>query len=105
VAANVAESAKCALFVADDDYRLTAHIDSEKTLRIGDSPFCAVLLSAWRVERANELPRAAKDASFFRIENRGLGIVLRSERVRGFDLFVNVELNGLSGHVRDKSTD
>ena len=101
MAAYVAESAQRALLIADDDNRLTDDIQREESFWIGDGAFCGVwgaTFSARSIESADKLPRAAEDAGFFSVENCWVGIELRRERMRGFDFFVDVELDGLSGH-------
>ena len=94
VAADVAEGAERALLVANDDDRFADDVGGEKSFGIGDGALCAVHFAARRVERADELPGATEDAGFFSVENSGIGVELRRERVRAFDLFVDVELMG-----------
>jgi hypothetical protein len=48
------------------------------------------------------LPRAAEDAGFFSVEYSGVGIELRSECVRAFDLFVDVGAEGHGGSLQLK---
>src|SRR4029077_3425378 len=105
VAADVAEGAERALLVANDDDRFADDVDSEKGFRIGDGAFCAVLFSAGSVESANELPGATEDAGFLHVEDGGVGVKLRRERVGAFDLLMDVEIDGLSGHGGKKNTD
>lgn len=49
-------------------------------------------------ERADKLPGAAEDAGFFRVEDGGVSVKLRSESVSAFDLVVNIEIEALIGH-------
>src|SRR5258708_7468380 len=96
--ANIAEGAKSSLLVANDHDRFPDDFCGKKGLGIGDGALEAVYFPAVLAERADELPGASEDAGFFDIEDRGVGVELRRERLRAFDLFVDVEMQGLCIH-------
>ncbi len=75
--ANIAESAKSSLLVANDHDRFADDFRGKKGFRVGDGAPEAVYFPAVLAERADELPGAAEDAGFFDIEDRGVGVELR----------------------------
>src|SRR5260221_14684332 len=100
--ADVAERAKSSRFVPDDKQRLAGELGGEKSLRVGDGflyglPISRGNLSARMVKRANQLPSAAKNLFLFNFGYGGIGVKARSEGVRAFDLFVDVEVERLGG--------
>ena len=98
--ANVAESAKHAFFVADDDDGFAGKIGGEKAFRVGDGPLRAVQFSARLAECADELPGAAENARFLDFQNCRIGVETRGEGLRALDLFVHVQVQRFRDHKK-----
>src|SRR6266446_1751855 len=98
--ANVAESAKHAIFVANNDDGFTYEIGGEKAFRIGDAPLHAVHFPARPVKCADELPGAPENARLLDFQNCWIGVETRGERLRALDLFVHVQVQWFRDHKR-----
>jgi len=98
VAADVAEGAKRSLFVADDEDGFAGDFGGEESFGIGDGAVRAAGFSAGLVKSADHLPSFVEDFVFFNFEDGGVGVEAGGEGVSAFDLFVDVETEGLGGH-------
>ena len=98
MAAYVTERAKRTLFVANNDDRFASQLGGEKRFGIGYGVICSVHFATGLIEGADHLPDFVEDLGFFDFEDGGIGVEARGERVGAFDLFVDVEAEGMCGH-------
>jgi hypothetical protein len=114
VPANIAECTQHALFVPYHDDRFTGDVCREITFGIGNGPlyllsFRAALTGdddfpAGLIERADELPSPPKDLFPLNLENVRIGIEARSQRLRAFNLFIHIQMQGFRRHRSESLT-
>ena len=74
------------------------YIGGEEGFRIGNGAFCAVCFTARLIECSNQLPGTKENAASFECEDRRVRVETRGERLRAFELRVDIERRSFGGH-------
>src|SRR5215471_12455594 len=98
MAADVAESPKFALLVANDDDRLADDVYSEEAFGVGDGALYSVHFAARLMQSSYQVPGALENAGFFNLQNRRIGVETGCQCLRTFNLLVHVQVQGFCRH-------
>ena len=103
VTADIAEGAQRASLVARDDHGFAGYIECEICFRVSNRTLHSLRFAAALTQRANELPGAPEDALLLKGEHRGIGVVVRCQCFRTFQLRIDVQTERFAHHGRKLS--